>query len=144
MRDNWLSNRIFKSFDDIVGHCCDAWNKLTDQPWRIMSHRTARLALPVMIPETRYYAKGPLSELTGNSQIACVMIQGGVEGRAMPSAVRLREDCSAEELRALARRSKDVNQRIVCVKFCKGGHGVGWVMRLGGGGFSCASRDRSC
>src|SRR5579863_4827292 len=28
----------------------------------------------------------------------------------MPSAVRLREDYSAKELRALARRSKDVNQ----------------------------------
>ena len=28
----------------------------------------------------------------------------------MPSAVRLREDYSAEELRELARRSKDVNQ----------------------------------
>ena len=26
MRDNWLSNRIFKSYDDIVDHCCDAWN----------------------------------------------------------------------------------------------------------------------
>ena len=37
MRDNWLSNRIFKSFNDIVDHCCDAWNKLIDQPWRIMS-----------------------------------------------------------------------------------------------------------
>jgi hypothetical protein len=36
MRDNWLSNRIFKSFDDIVD-CCDAWNKLVDQPWLIMS-----------------------------------------------------------------------------------------------------------
>ncbi len=37
MRDNWLSNRIFNSYDDIVDHCCDAWNKLIDQPWRIMS-----------------------------------------------------------------------------------------------------------
>jgi transposase len=37
MRDNWLSNRVFTSYDDIVGHCCDAWNKLTAQPWRIMS-----------------------------------------------------------------------------------------------------------
>jgi transposase len=36
LRDNWLSNRIFKSYD-IVDHCCDAWNKLVDQPWRIMS-----------------------------------------------------------------------------------------------------------
>jgi transposase len=37
MRDNWLSNRVFKSYDDIVDPCCYAWNKLVDQPWRIMS-----------------------------------------------------------------------------------------------------------
>jgi transposase len=37
MRDNWLSNRIFKSYADILDHCCHAWNKLIDQPWRIMS-----------------------------------------------------------------------------------------------------------
>ena len=37
MRDNWLSNRVFNSHDDIVDHCCDAWNKLVDQPWKIMS-----------------------------------------------------------------------------------------------------------
>src|SRR5262250_1854761 len=37
LRDNWLSNRVFKSYDDLVDHCCNAWNKLVDQPWRIMS-----------------------------------------------------------------------------------------------------------
>ena len=37
MRDNWLSNRIFESYDDILDHCCKAWNKLVDQPWIIMS-----------------------------------------------------------------------------------------------------------
>src|SRR5262245_9237744 len=37
MRQNWLSNRIFKSFDDIVDHRCYAWNTLIDQPWKIMS-----------------------------------------------------------------------------------------------------------
>jgi hypothetical protein len=37
MRDNWLSNRIFKSYEDIVAICCEAWNKLIDQPWKIMS-----------------------------------------------------------------------------------------------------------
>ena len=37
MRDNWLSNRIYSSYEDIVDHCCFAWNKLVDQPWRIMS-----------------------------------------------------------------------------------------------------------
>jgi hypothetical protein len=28
MRASWLSNRIFKSFDEIVDHCCYAWNTL--------------------------------------------------------------------------------------------------------------------
>jgi hypothetical protein len=37
MRENWLSNRVFTSYADILDHCCAAWNKLTDQPWRIMS-----------------------------------------------------------------------------------------------------------
>jgi hypothetical protein len=37
MRDNWLSNRVFKSYDDIVDHCRHAWRKLIDQPWKIMS-----------------------------------------------------------------------------------------------------------
>jgi hypothetical protein len=37
MRDNWLSNRVFKSYDDILDHCCFAWNKLIDMPWKIMS-----------------------------------------------------------------------------------------------------------
>ena len=37
IRQNWLSNRIFQSFDDIVDHCCDAWNALIEQPWKIMS-----------------------------------------------------------------------------------------------------------
>ena len=32
-----MSNRIFKSYDDILDHCCFAWNRLTDQSWRIMS-----------------------------------------------------------------------------------------------------------
>jgi transposase len=37
MRQNWLSNRVFQSHEDIVDHCCDAWNKLIDQPARIKS-----------------------------------------------------------------------------------------------------------
>ena len=37
MRENWISNRVFKSYDEIVDICSEAWNKLTDQPWRIMS-----------------------------------------------------------------------------------------------------------
>src|SRR4051794_32928404 len=37
LRDNWLSSRVFGSYRDIVDHCCDAWNRLIDQPWIIMS-----------------------------------------------------------------------------------------------------------
>jgi transposase len=37
MRENWLSNRVFTSYTDILDHCCEAWNKLVDQPWTIMS-----------------------------------------------------------------------------------------------------------
>ena len=37
MRDNWLSNRVFASYDNLVDHCCDAWNRLVAQPWTIMS-----------------------------------------------------------------------------------------------------------
>ena len=36
-RDNWLSNRIFRSYEDILDHYCSAWNKLVDRPWAIMS-----------------------------------------------------------------------------------------------------------
>ena len=37
IRDNWLSNRIFRSYNDIVDHCCFAWNQLVNQSWKIMS-----------------------------------------------------------------------------------------------------------
>ncbi|MBC7477718.1 MAG: transposase [Pseudorhodobacter sp.] len=37
MRDNWLSSRVFKSCDDILDQCSFDWNRLTDQPSRIMS-----------------------------------------------------------------------------------------------------------
>ena len=37
LRDNWLSNRVFRSYQDIVDLSCEAWNKLIDQPWKIMS-----------------------------------------------------------------------------------------------------------
>ena len=35
MRDHWLSNTIFTSYDDIVDHGCRAWNNLVKQPQRI-------------------------------------------------------------------------------------------------------------
>ena len=37
MRENWLSNRVFPSYEAILDHCCAAWGKFIDQPWRVMS-----------------------------------------------------------------------------------------------------------
>jgi transposase len=37
MRENLLSNRVFRSYDNIVDHCCDACNKLVGEPCRIIS-----------------------------------------------------------------------------------------------------------
>ena len=37
MRENWLANRVFASYTEIVDQCCRAWNRLTAQPWLIMS-----------------------------------------------------------------------------------------------------------
>ena len=40
-RDNWLSNRVFKSYEDIVEHCCYAWRAMQERKicpsadWRI-------------------------------------------------------------------------------------------------------------
>ena len=37
MRDNWLSNLVFQSDEQIITYCCEAWNKLIDQPGNITS-----------------------------------------------------------------------------------------------------------
>ena len=37
LRANWLSNRVFETFDDIIDAICDAWNKLTAEPETITS-----------------------------------------------------------------------------------------------------------
>src|SRR6201993_2709074 len=52
----------------------------------------------------------------------------------MPAAVRLREDYSAGELRALARRSKDVNQsrRLLSLAAVRDGMDRGSAAKIGG------------
>jgi hypothetical protein len=37
MRANWLSNRVFEDYHDIIDAACDAWNKLTVKPGIITS-----------------------------------------------------------------------------------------------------------
>ena len=32
LRQNWLSNRVFDTYDAIIEAACEAWNKLVAQP----------------------------------------------------------------------------------------------------------------
>jgi transposase len=63
-----------------------------------------------------------------------MMIQGGMEDWAMPSAVKLREDYSGAELRALARRAKHVNQsrRLLSLAAVRDGMDRASAARIGG------------
>ncbi len=45
MRDNWLSNRIFEDYEAIV----DAWMRLIEKPWKIMSLGLREWAFAVLI-----------------------------------------------------------------------------------------------
>jgi hypothetical protein len=62
MRDNWLSNRVSKSYDDLVNHCCEAWNKLVDQPLADHVHRIVPMGARVLINGI-WYKKDPLFKL---------------------------------------------------------------------------------
>jgi hypothetical protein len=37
LRQTWLSNRVFDTYEDVIDACCDAWNNLIDRPKRIMT-----------------------------------------------------------------------------------------------------------
>ena len=40
LRQNYLANRVFETYEAIVDACCTAWNSLTAQPDRITSIAT--------------------------------------------------------------------------------------------------------
>ena len=44
MRANWLSNRVFETYDAIIDAACDAWNRLIAQPDTITSIGLGRWA----------------------------------------------------------------------------------------------------
>jgi len=47
LRQNYLANRVFETYDAIVDACCDAWNKLIAEPERITSIATREWALQI-------------------------------------------------------------------------------------------------
>ncbi len=52
MRDNWSSSRVFDTYNDIAAHWCEAWDRLANQSWRIMSHRNTRLGSLEIVDES--------------------------------------------------------------------------------------------
>jgi transposase len=57
MRDNWLSNPVFKSYDDIVDHCRYAWNTRSTMEDHV--HRITTVGARVLINKTWYYPDLP-------------------------------------------------------------------------------------
>ncbi len=49
LRQNYLSNRVFETYQAIVDACCDAWNALISQPQQITSIATREWAKGVNI-----------------------------------------------------------------------------------------------
>ncbi len=47
LRQNYLANRVFDTYDAIVEACCAAWNALIEQPNRIRSIATRKWAQAV-------------------------------------------------------------------------------------------------
>ena len=45
MPQNWLSDRVLKTYDDIIDLSCHAWNNLIARPWLIMSVGTRDWAI---------------------------------------------------------------------------------------------------
>jgi transposase len=37
LRSNWLSHKVWDTYDAVLDACCDAWNKLTQMPERLTS-----------------------------------------------------------------------------------------------------------
>ena len=48
LRQNYLANRIYETYEAIVDACCDAWNRLTAQPDQIKSIATREWAEQVI------------------------------------------------------------------------------------------------
>jgi len=53
LRDNWLSNRVFKSYDDLVDHCCNA-EQARQSALAHHVHWTAPMGAPVLINGSWY------------------------------------------------------------------------------------------
>jgi transposase len=49
LRQNYLANRVFETYEAIVDACCDAWNKLIAEPARITSLATREWASAVKL-----------------------------------------------------------------------------------------------
>ena len=57
LRANWLSNRVFQTYDEIIAAACEAWNKLTALPETITSIGMRDWRISVIHKGRWYYPK---------------------------------------------------------------------------------------
>jgi hypothetical protein len=89
MRHNWLSNRIFKSFDDIVDHCCYAWKRAhrsavenhVHRPPRLGSRRSLNLRISISQRDIEGLARWYEDRADAQRQSGCEVDQAKVDAR---------------------------------------------------------------
>src|SRR5208282_1899379 len=89
MRENWLSNRIFKSFDDIVGPLLRGLEQARRSTLADHVHRNARLGLQVLIIETWYKSDEARAGWVKNYEVGSGLATGGVDELRLRSTDRL-------------------------------------------------------
>ena len=62
LRANWLSNRVFETYDEIIGAACEAWKKLPLPSRHDNLDRHARLGAYRIIQKGRWYNPRPRRE----------------------------------------------------------------------------------
>jgi hypothetical protein len=102
MRDNWLSNRIFKPYDDLVDHCCEAWNKLIDQPWRIISINSRTHGILTWIKSDLIYCRLHGYQLAAAEQRATAAEERA--NKAETSVRRLEDELQTQKMGARPRQ----------------------------------------
>lgn len=110
MRDNWLSNRIFSSYDNVVDHCCHAWNRLINQPLAHHVHRFAPVGAWVMIRES--WNEAP--------DARCQPQHGKIDGQRDPQSTRLSGNHGA---RCHVRDPRLIDDTLAAFEFDEAGRG---------------------
>ncbi|MEM6942959.1 MAG: hypothetical protein AAF565_04305 [Pseudomonadota bacterium] len=80
IRENWLSNRVFRSYEDIDAHTSEAWSRLTKDPERL---RPSASTTGQMGPEKR------MGGIRRHSCTTVLLATHGIDGSEKANPARL-------------------------------------------------------